>query len=246
MTSHTNAVDRSDLAALSEAGLHVGYSTSRRNPTMKRYIFDQKGRVDIFDLAHTAQGLHEAGNFLASVASMGGKILFVGGKNEARDSVLRSATACAMPYVSGRWIGGALTNTKEIGRRIARYEKLAADKEVGLLDKYTKKERVLLDREMANLYEMFGGILAMKEKPAAMFVVDPNHDDAAVREANKLHIPVVVLANTDCDVSTAHIVIPGSDATRKAIEYVTSYIARAINAAPVASSAVPAAPSAQK
>jgi small subunit ribosomal protein S2 len=199
---------------------------------MKQYLYDQKGRVDIFDLAHTKDALKKGADLLASVQAKGGKILFVGGKNEARESVRRAAESCAMPYVSGRWIGGCLTNSKEIGKRIARFEKLTADKEAGLLDKYTKKERVILDREMSNLLEMFGGIVSMKEKPGALFIVDPRHEDAAVKEANKLHIPVVALANSDCDTAGITIVIPGNDATRKSIDYITSAMAAAINATP--------------
>jgi small subunit ribosomal protein S2 len=221
-----------ELQAMATAGLHVGYSTSRRNPTMKKYLYDQKGRVDIFDLAHTASALKAATDLLVGVVGKGQKVLFVGGKNEARDSVRRAAESSAMPHVSGRWIGGCLTNSKEIGKRIARFEKLLADKEAGLLDKYTKKERVILDREMANLLEMFGGIVAMKDKPGALFIIDPRHEDAAVKEANRLSIPVVALANTDCDTKGITIVIPGSDATRKAIDYVTSAVAAALNATP--------------
>ena len=175
-----------ELEAMAAAGLHVGYSTSRRNPTMKKYLYDQKGRVDIFDLADTKSGLKTGIDLLIAAQAKGGKILFVGGKNEARDSVRRAAESCAMPYVAGRWIGGALTNSKEIGKRIARFEKLTADKESGLLDKYTKKERVILDREMANLLEMFGGIVSMIDKPAALFIVDPRHEDAAVKEASEI------------------------------------------------------------
>lgn len=221
-----------ELQAMATAGLHVGYSTSRRNPTMKQYLYDQKGRVDLFDIAETQAGLKKGIELLVSVASKGGKVLFVGGKNEARDSVRRSAESSAMPYVAGRWIGGCLTNAKEIGKRIARFEKLMADKEAGLLDKYTKKERVILDREMANLLEMFGGIVSMKDKPSALFIIDPRHEDAAVKEANKLNIPVVALANSDCDTKGITVVIPGNDATRKSIEYVTSAVATALNSMP--------------
>jgi small subunit ribosomal protein S2 len=232
MSTHNQSKLSPELEAMATAGLHVGYSTSRRNPTMKKYLYDQKGRVDIFDLAHTQVGMKKGIELLTSIQAKGGKVLFVGGKNEARDSVRRAAESCAMPYVSGRWIGGCLTNAKEIGKRIARFEKLLADKEAGLLDKYTKKERVILDREMSNLLEMFGGIVAMKEKPAALFIIDPRHEDAAVKEANKLDIPVVSLANTDCDVQNITVVIPGNDATRKSIEYVTSTVAAALNATP--------------
>lgn len=221
-----------ELEALSTAGLHIGYSTSRRNPTMKHFVFDQKGRVDIFDLAHTKDALKKGIDLLVSIHARGGKILFVGGKNEARDAVRRAAESCAMPFVAGRWIGGTLTNSREIGKRIARFEKLTADKEAGLLDKYTKKERVILDREMANLQEMFGGVVSMKEKPAALFIIDPRHEAAAVEEARRLKVPIVALLNTDCDASKITVVIPGNDATRKSIEYVTSAVAAALNATP--------------
>jgi small subunit ribosomal protein S2 len=218
-----------DVQSLFEAGLHYGYSRTRRHPSSNQYLFGQKNRNDIFELAFTEAKLKEAIEVLSKVATAGGKVLFVGGKNEARDIVRRAAESCAMPYVAGRWIGGTLTNIREIRKRVDRLEKLITEKDTGGFEKYTKKERVLLDREIANLSEMFGGITSMKDRPQALFIVDPRHDDAAVREAIQLKIPVVALGNTDCDLNIITYPIPGNDATKKSIQFVADAVARALN-----------------
>lgn len=216
---------------LYDAGLHVGFSRTRRHPSAEQYLYSQKGKNDIFDLEKTHASLDDALAAITSIYKTGGKILFVGGKNEARDSVRSAAISCAMPYVAGRWIGGTLTNYREIRKRVDRLEKLTADKESGGFEKYTKKERVILDREIGNLTEMFGGITTMKDRPQALFVIDPRHDDAAVREANDLKIPVIALANSDCDFNRIQYAIPGNDATKKSISAVTTAVARALNGA---------------
>jgi small subunit ribosomal protein S2 len=216
---------------LFDAGLHFGYSRTRRHPTSAKYLYSQKGANDIFDLEKTNEALDEALSILTSIYKQGGKVLFVGGKNEARESVRSAASSCGMPFVAGRWIGGTLTNYREIRKRVDRLEKLLSEKETGGFEKYTKKERVILDREIANLTEMFGGIVTMKDRPQALFVIDPKSDDAAVREANDLKIPVIALANSDCDFSRVQYPIPGNDATKRSISAVTSAVARALNGA---------------
>lgn len=221
-----------DIQALYDAGLYFGYSTTKRHPTASPFIYDQKGKNDVFDLTVTNEQLKKAIAYIQDIVRKGGKILFVGGKNEAREATRRAAESCAMPFCAGRWIGGTLTNAKEIKRRVDRLEKLTAERETGALDKFTKKERVLIDREIANLNEMFSGLVSMKEKPAAVFAIDSRYEDIAVREANQLNIPVIALASNDCDFSKVQYPIAGNDATKKSITYVLDAVALAINSTP--------------
>ncbi|MFZ2593566.1 MAG: 30S ribosomal protein S2 [Minisyncoccia bacterium] len=219
-----------EIQALFDAGLHYGYSRTRRHPSAQKFIYSQKNRNDIFELERTAEHLKAALEFVTHVYKNGGKVLFIGGKNEAREIVRSAAESCAMPYVSGRWIGGTLTNFKEIKKRVDRLEKHLADKESGALVKYTKRERLMIDREIDKLTEKFGGIMSMKERPQAVFIVDTKFEEDAVLEANDLGIPVIALANSDCDFSKIQYPIPGNDATNKSIAHVTQSIARALNA----------------
>ena len=176
----------------------------------------------------TAEKLEEAKKAAAAVVAKGKAILFVAGKNEAHIIVRRAAEKADEPYVCSRWIGGTLTNFKEIGKRVKRLETLKTDKEKGNLDKYTKKERLLMDREVEELEAMYGGIAGMKELPGALFVVDPRHEEIAVREAKIMNIPVIALANTDCNVADVAHPIPANDATAKSITYFTNEIVAAI------------------
>ena len=216
------------IKKLFEAGAHYGYTRTRRNPTVAPYLFGQKNRTDIFDLETTHKKLEEAKKALAEVAAAGKAILFVGGKNEARILVRHAAERADEPHVVGRWIGGTLTNFKQISKRIKRLETLTEDKEKGNLDKYTKKERLLIDREIEDLESTFGGIVSMKELPGALFVVDPRHEEIAVNEARIMNIPVVALANSDCDLTHVAHPIPANDATRKSITFFVDEIVTAI------------------
>jgi small subunit ribosomal protein S2 len=233
MTQNHSSTISPEVQDLYDAGLYFGYSTTKRHPSASKFIYDQKGRTDVFDLTKTNEHLNKAIAFIQDIVKKGGKILFVGGKNEAREATRREADSCAMPFVAGRWIGGALTNAKEIKKRVDRLEKLTADRESGALDKFTKKERVLIDREIANLNEMFSGLVSMKDKPAALLVIDSRHEDTAVREANQMGIPVIALSSSDCDFNKVQFPIPGNDATKKSISFILGKIASAINATPV-------------
>jgi len=216
------------IQKLFEAGAHFGYTRTRRNPTVQPFIFGQKNRNDIFDLEITAVKLEEAKKAVADIAAKGKAILFVAGKNEARIIMRRAAEKADEPFVCGRWIGGTLTNFKEISKRVKRLENLRSDKESGNLDKYTKKERLLMDREIEDLDNTFGGIVAMKELPGAMFVVDPRHEDIAVKEAYATGVPVFALANSDCNLSMVAHPIPANDATAKSITFFVNEIVSAI------------------
>ncbi len=216
------------IKKLFEVGAHFGYTRARRNPTTQSFIFGQKNRNDIFDLERTAEKLDEAKQKAIEVVGKGKSILFVAGKNEARIIMRRAAEKADEPFVCSRWIGGTLTNFKEISKRIKRLETLQSDKEKGNLEKYTKKERLLMDREIEDLEASFGGIVSMKELPGALFVVDPRHEDIAVREAYAMGIPVIALANSDCNLKMIAHPIPANDATAKSITFFVGELVAAI------------------
>lgn len=218
--------DTSNIQTLFDAGTHFGYSRTRRHPTAAPYIFGTKDRSDIFDLEETQKHLDIAQALAASLARNGKQLLFVGGKNEAAAIVKDAAVRIGVPYVAGRWIGGTLTNFKNIRKRIDRLEKLMSEREEGALEKYTKKERLLIDREIEELLGRFGGLVKLTEVPAALFIVDTRREDTAVREANQLGIPVIGLASSDCDFSLMQYPIPGNDTSVRSVRLVVEAIAR--------------------
>jgi small subunit ribosomal protein S2 len=165
--------------------------------------------------------------FIKTLGKENKTILFVGGKSEARKAVANAGLALAMPYVDGRWIGGALTNFKEIRKRIEKYERLTGERERGELTKYTKKERLLIDREIDNLEIMFGGIVSMKDLPKAMFVVDAKREHIAVKEAQDMGIPVISLVGSDCDIREVQYPIVGNDSSKTSIEFFLSTVVKA-------------------
>ena len=219
------------LKTLQEAGIHFGYPRTRRHPTAAPFLFGTKDRTDLFDLSQTATRLESAKAFAQALAGTGKQILFVGGKNEAVKSIKDGAERIGVPYVAGRWIGGTLTNFKNIRKRIERLENLTKDRDSGELEKkYTKREQLLLSREIENLEFRFGGIVSLTDLPGALFVVDPRHEHTAVKEANQLKIPVIALASSDCDFDTVQYPIPGNDTVQKSISLVVSAIAEAFAA----------------
>lgn len=219
----------SDIKTLFEAGAHFGYARARRHPTAQPFLFGTKDRTDIFDLELTEKRLEAAREFVSALVGTGRQILFVGGKNEAISTVESLAQQVGMPYVAGRWIGGTLTNFKNIRKRIERLQKLMQERESGELEKYTKRERLMIDREIDELIGRFGGLVSMNDLPGAMFVVDSRHEDTAVREANQLGIPVVGLASSDCDFSRVQYPIPANDTSVRSIRLFAEEIASAIS-----------------
>ena len=219
--------DTKEIQTLFEAGAHYGYSRARRHPTASQYIFGTKDHSDIFDLEETQRRLEAACEFAGSLAKNGKQIVFVGGKNEAMSIVKEAAIRIGVPYVAGRWIGGTLTNFKNIRKRIDRLEKLMSERDSGELEKYTKKERLLIDREIDELLVRFGGLINLREPPSALFVVDTRREDTAVREANQLGIPVIGLASSDCDFSLVQYPIPGNDTSVRSIRLVADSVASA-------------------
>lgn len=216
-----------DIQTLFDAGAHFGYSRARRHPTAAPYIFTTKDRTDILDLEETRKRLEAATAFAESLGKSGKQLLFVAGKLEAADIVKAAANQIGVPFVAGRWIGGTLTNFKNIRKRIDRLAKLSGERETGELEKYTKRERLMIDREIEELEGRFGGLVSMAELPGALYVVDTRAEMIAVKEANQLGIPVIGLASTDCDFSLVKYPIPGNDAVVRTISLVTEEVANA-------------------
>lgn len=208
-------------------GAHYGYSKSRRNPTTAKYIFGTKDGVEIFDLEKTAELLDNAKDFVKKIASEGRQILFVAGKKQAVRPIKDAAEKADQPYSVVRWIGGTLTNFEEVQKRVKRLETLIEEKEKGLLAKYTKKERLLIDREIEKLQEKFGGIVNMKKKPAALFIIDSSQEEIALNEAVRENIPVISLCSSDCNIQPVTYPIVGNDTSVESIKYFTSEIVSA-------------------
>lgn len=202
-----------------EAGVHFGHQTRYWNPKMGAYIFGHRNKIHIINLEKTLPLFNDAMNFLGSLAANGGKILFVGTKRAARDTVKEEATRCGMPYVNHRWLGGMLTNFKTIKQRIKRLKELEAMFEDGTVDqRFNKKESLGYKREMEKLDRSLGGIKDMAGLPDVMFVIDTGHEDIAIAEARKLGIPVVGVVDTNNDPDHIDYVIPGNDDAIRAVQ----------------------------
>lgn len=208
-------------------GAHFGYNRSRRHPSVFPFIFGRKNNVEIFDLEKVAEKLEEAKAFVESVTKEGKQVLFVSGKPEAQSIIKSAAEKIDMPYVSGRWIGGTLTNFSEIRKRVEYYLKLISEKEKGDFAKYTKKERLDLDKEIIKLESRFDGITGMDKKPGAVFIIDADKEEIARNEANQNKIPVISLSSSDCDFSKIDYVIPANDSGVESIKYFVNEIVKA-------------------
>ncbi len=231
-----------DIETLFEAGAHFGYSRTRRHPSAASFLFGTRDQTDIFDLIGTKQRLEAAAAFVASLGQKGAQVLFVSGKNESKDIVKQAAERAGLPYCAGRWIGGTLTNFKNIRKRIDRLEKLMSERESGELEKYTKKERLLIDREIEELLGRFGGLVSVTNLPAALFVVDTRHEDTAVREANQLGIPVIGLSSSDCDFSLVQYPIPANDTSVRSVKLIVDAVAESYLSGKKAPAPIAAAP----
>src|SRR3989344_2205868 len=218
------AINNKNIEGMFASGAHFAFSRSRRHPTVAPYIFGVKNKVEIFDLEKTEGMLNIAKDFVRNFGRDGKVIFFVGGKSEARNALKHGALALGMPYVDGRFIGGTLTNFSQIKKRVEKMEKLMTEREKGELAKYTKKERLLIDREIANLERFFSGIVSMKELPKAMFVIDPKKEKNAVKEARDMGIPVIALAGSDCNLKEVTHPIVGNDASQSSIQFFVNEI----------------------
>jgi small subunit ribosomal protein S2 len=207
-----------------QAGVHYGYSKTRRHPSVSSYIFATKNKTDIIDLEKTAKLLQEAEDFIKDLASKNKVILFVGTKPEAKTAVKDIAEALEMPYVIERWIGGTLSNFTEIKKRIAELENYRKDSAEGGLDKYTKKERVVMAKKMEKLDRYYSGLIGLKKTPDALFIVDAKAEHIALVEAQKADVPVVALVNSDSNIKNIDYPIVSNDAAIPSIKLFTTLI----------------------
>ena len=216
------------MKQLLEAGVHFGHQTRRWNPKMAEYIYCERNGIYIIDLAKTVKKLEEAYDFVRDLAANGQSILFVGTKKQATDSVKEEASRVGMHYVNARWLGGMLTNFKTMRTRVDRLAQLKKMQEDGTFDMLPKKEVMKHLGEIAKLEKYLGGVKDMKKLPGALFIVDTRKERNAIAEAHKLGIPVVAIADTNCDPDEIDYVIPGNDDAIRAIKLISSIMANAV------------------
>jgi len=211
-----------------EAGVHFGHQVKRWNPTMAPFIYGKKSNIHILDLFKTEQRLREACEFLYKTAVAGETIIFIGTKRQAQVVLKESAEKSGALYMTNRWLGGTLTNFVEIKKNIEKLKDLSRQKKEGELDHYTKKEQLLIDREIRRLTFMVGGIISMKKLPAAVFIVDVKKEKTAYREAVRTGVKIVSLSDTNNDISKVDYPIPGNDDAMKAISLIVKTVAGAV------------------
>src|SRR5262245_1790924 len=219
------------IKELLEAGVHFGHQTRRWNPRMRRFIFGEREGIHIIDLLQTEELLKRATDFVTEVAAKGGVVLFVGTKKQARDSVQEWAERCEMPYVNRRWLGGLLTNFNTIRKRIQRLHELRELKEAGRLDLLPTKERMSMEAELRKLEYNLGGVADMQRLPDAVVIIDLKTEEIALREAERLEIPIVGLVDTNCDPTPVDYVIPGNDDAIRSCELIIGTLGEAIEGA---------------
>mgnify|MGYP001051047007 FL=1 len=219
------------MKQLLEAGVHFGHQTRRWNPKMAEYIYTERNGIYIIDLQKSVGKVDEAYNAIYDVAAQGGSILFVGTKKQAQEAVKTEAERCGMYYVNERWLGGMLTNFKTIQSRINRLKEIEAMEADGTFDVLPKKEVIQLKKEQEKLEKNLGGIKNMKRIPDAIFIVDPKKERICVQEAHALGIPLIGIADTNCDPEEIDYVIPGNDDAIRAVKLIVSKMADAVIAA---------------
>ena len=216
------------MKQLLEAGVHFGHQTRRWNPKMAEYIYMERNGIYIIDLQKTVKKLEEAYSFVRDVAANGQSILFVGTKKQAAEAVKEEASRVGMYYVNARWLGGMLTNFATIRERVQRMEQLEAWEADGTMELRPKKERILLRKELLKLQTNLNGIRNMKRVPDAIFVIDTNREDIAIREAHRLNIPVVGTLDTNCDPDEVDYGIPANDDAIRSVKLMANFIAAAV------------------
>jgi small subunit ribosomal protein S2 len=199
------------MKQLLEAGVHFGHQTRRWNPKMRRFIFGERNGIYIVDLHQTLERIDTAYRFVREDVARGGSVLFVGTKKQAQEPVERQAVACGMPYVNFRWLGGMLTNFQTVHSRVAKLREFQRQVDSGEVDLMSKKEGLKVRRDLAKLERNLGGIKNLEKLPSIIFVIDTKKEHIAVTEANRLHIPVVAVVDTNCDPDVIDYVIPGND-----------------------------------
>lgn len=216
------------LERLLEAGCHFGHQSQRWHPNIEPYIYTARDGIHIFDLVKTKKGLEEALEFVRQKAAEGKVILFVGTKRQAEAIIKEEAQKIQIPYVSERWLGGTITNWVEMKKRISKLARMKEEKEKGEYEKYTKKEQLLLDREIRRLDRFFGGLASLEKVPDVIFVVDIKKEKTAIREARRRKIPIVALVDSNADPSLVDYVIPANDDAVGSIKLIVSAIAGAV------------------
>ncbi len=215
------------MKQLLESGVHFGHQTRRWNPKMKPFIFGERNGIHIIDLQQTLKYFEIAYEFIVNLTANGGKVLFVGTKKQAQETIKEEAERCGMYYVNYRWLGGTLTNFRTIKQGIEKLKKIESWFEDGTIERFPKKERLRLERLKIKLEKNLGGIKHMESLPQALYIVDPVYEEIAVKEARKLGIPIVAIVDTNCDPDLIDYIIPGNDDAIRAIKLITSKIADA-------------------
>ncbi len=215
------------LRALLEAGAHFGHQTRRWNPKMKPFIFGARNGIHVLDLQQTVDGLNGAYNFITDMVAAGGKVLFVGTKKQAQETIQQEANRAGQHYITQRWLGGTMTNFSTIRRRLRYLADLEAQRDRGDFSRLTKAEAGKRLEEIEKLYKVFSGIKTMDRVPGAIFIVDPHKESLALAEAIKVGIPVVAMVDTNCDPDNIDYIIPSNDDAIRSIRLVTSRIADA-------------------
>ncbi|OGV89990.1 30S ribosomal protein S2 [Microgenomates group bacterium RBG_19FT_COMBO_39_10] len=215
------------LKDLLEAGAHFGHQARRWNPKMEDYLFEVRDGIHVFDLVKTKEGLEKAADFVRELTAQGGQIIFVGTKRQAQAIIKEEAKKAGMPFVDRRWLGGTVTNWQEIKKRIDHLIEMREQKEKGEYKKYTKKEQLLLDREMEKLEKKMGGLVSLEDLPAAIFMVDTKTEEIAIREAKMKDIPVVAIVDSNSNPDLVDYLIPANDDAVGAIKLIVSIISEA-------------------
>lgn len=216
------------MKALLESGVHFGHRTNRWNPKMKPYIFTERNGIHIIDLQQTVRAISEVYGIVTKTVASGGEILFVGTKRQAQQTVADEAGRCGMPFVNERWLGGSLTNWPTISKRIQELERLEGMQKSGEVDLLTKKEGLMIQRQIDRLHHRLSGLLTMKRVPQLLFAIDVGREQAAIHEANLLGIPVIAMTDTNYDPRNIDYVIPSNDDAIRAIKLIVGVMANAV------------------
>ena len=216
------------MKALLESGVHFGHRTNKWDPRMKPYIFTERNGIHIIDLQQTSKLLSQAYNIIRDAVANGGNVLFVGTKRQAQETVAEEAARCGMPYVTERWMGGMLTNWSTMSARIQELERLEKMRDHNELDRLTKKEGLLIGRQIVRLTTRLSGTRTMKRRPDLLFIIDVGREEAAVHEANLLNIPIVAMVDTNCNPQNIDYVIPSNDDAIRAIKLLVAKVADAV------------------
>jgi small subunit ribosomal protein S2 len=233
VATETPAVDTAEALRLEEmarAGIIYGRKKSKTHPRMRKFIFATRNGFEVFDLPKTTEAIETAKKFVRGVVENRGLVLLVGTIPAAKELILGLAKQTDFPYVTERWLGGTITNYKTLSKRIDYYKQLKADKASGRLEKYTKKERVLIDRQIEKMTKLFGGLENLTRMPDLVFVADVTKHDTAIREAKKMKIPVVGIANSDADPDAIDYSIPGNTNSQTSLKWIISQLNEAFTA----------------